>query len=315
MTATATAFPSGLTRLVLRLHRIAAWLWIAFVVVTAALLLWLWGPGTAGLHVVGQCDPAVANSCMAKGSTADAYQDILSITDRLITLVPVAAAVYAGGVLLGRELSRGTAQLAWTQSVTPARWLAAKLAVPAAFLVAGTTVLVLLRRLVAAADPGLSDNRWHASTQLYNALGPTAVAMPLLGLAIGAVVALLTRRTLPASVYSLVGTAVVIGALDVLRDRLWPTVTVTGGLREGYPSFAGDMTSQGALTSSGARVSDPICVDDRGCLAAHDIAGFYREGHPPSHFWPLQLMETGVALVLIAAVTATAFWLLRRRTH
>ncbi|WP_327662275.1 MULTISPECIES: ABC transporter permease [unclassified Streptomyces] len=308
----AATIPLGLPRTVLRLHRIAAWLWIAFVVVTGALLLWLWGPATAGLDIP-HCDPAVA--CTAKGATADSYHYVLTLTDMLITLVPVAASVFAGGLLIGRELSRGTAQLAWTQSVSPARWLAAKLCVPAISLVLGTTVLVLLRRLVASAAPGLSDNRWHVSTTTYDALGPTVVALSLLGLAIGAVVALLTRRTLPAATYSLIATAAVAGVLDAIRDRLWPTVTVTGDVREGYPYFAGSMTTEGALTGSGARVADPACVDDRGCLASHNITGFYREGHPPSHFWPLQLIETGLILTLTAAATATAFYLLRRRAR
>ncbi|WP_425831270.1 hypothetical protein [Streptomyces fractus] len=302
----------GLPRTVLRLHRVAAWLWIAFVVVTGALLLWLLGPGTAGLDIP-HCDPAVA--CTAKGATADSYHYVLTLTDMLITLVPVAVSVFAGGLLIGRELSTGTAQLAWTQSISPARWLAMKLAVPATFLVLGTTLLLLLRRLVASAAPGLSDNRWHVSTTTYDALGPTAVALPLLGLAIGAAVALLTRRTLPASVYSLIATTVVVSVLDIVRDRLWPTVTVTGDLREGYPSFAGSLTAEGALTGSGARVADPLCVGDRACLTSHDITGYYREGHPPSHFWPLQLVETGLILALTGVAAATAFHLLRRRAR
>ncbi|MFJ9180970.1 hypothetical protein [Streptomyces sp. NPDC102360] len=304
----------GLPRTVLRLHRVAAWLWIAFVVVTGALLLWLWGPGTAGLDITGHCDPAVANGCTAKGATADTYHYVLTLTDTLITLLPMAASVFAGSLLIGRELSRGTAELAWTQSVSPARWLATKLAVPAMFLVVGTTVLVLLRRLVASAAPGLSGNRWHDSG-VYDALGPTAVAMPLLGLAIGAVVALLMRRSLSAAPVSLIAMAVVVGVLGSVRDRLWPTVTVTGDLREGYPYFAGSLTTEGALTGSGARVADPMCVDDRACLTSHDITGYYREGHPPSHFWPLQLVETGLILALTGIATATAFYLLRRRAR
>jgi small basic protein len=315
MSAATTTFPSGLSWTVLRLHRIAGRLWIAYVAVTAALLLWLWGPGTAGLDITGHCDPATANGCTAKGATADAYQYVLTLTDNLITVVPVAVAVFAGGLLIGRELSRGTAELAWTQSVTPVRWLAAKLALPAAFLVVGTTILMLLRRLVASEAPGLSDHRWYGSTQLYNVLGPTAVALPLLGLAIGAMVALLTRRTLPAATYSLIATVVVVGALDAVRDRLWPTVTVTGDVNEGYQYFAGSLVSEGAVTASGARISDPLCVDDRACRTAHNVTGFYREGHPPSHFWPLQLVETTLVLALTAAATATAFWLLRRRTR
>ncbi|MFD4142619.1 MULTISPECIES: hypothetical protein [unclassified Streptomyces] len=36
-------------------------------------------------------------------------------------------------------------------------------------------------------------------------------------------------------------------------------------------------------------------------------------GHPTSHFWPLQLVETGIVLTLTAALTTAAFVVLRRR--
>jgi hypothetical protein len=36
--------------------------------------------------------------------------------------------------------------------------------------------------------------------------------------------------------------------------------------------------------------------------------------HPASHFWPLQLVETGIVLAVAALATAAAFALLRRRT-
>ncbi|WP_328781827.1 hypothetical protein OHT68_25010 [Streptomyces canus] len=35
---------------------------------------------------------------------------------------------------------------------------------------------------------------------------------------------------------------------------------------------------------------------------------------PPSHFWPLHLVETGVVLTVTALATTAAFRLLRRRT-
>ncbi|MCZ7459444.1 hypothetical protein [Streptomyces sp. WMMC940] len=35
--------------------------------------------------------------------------------------------------------------------------------------------------------------------------------------------------------------------------------------------------------------------------------------HPPSHFWPIQLVETGIVLALAAVATYAAFRVLRRR--
>lgn len=44
------------------------------------------------------------------------------------------------------------------------------------------------------------------------------------------------------------------------------------------------------------------------------MTGFFSTYHPASHFWPLQLMETGIVLAITATATTTAFVLLRRRT-
>ncbi|MBO1337526.1 ABC transporter permease [Streptomyces sp. VRA16 Mangrove soil] len=311
MSAAAFSPRGGLTWTVLRLHRGTLWLWAAYVVLGAGVLLWAWGPGTSGLDITGTCDPAVAGGCTAKGPTADPYHYALTLTDGFLSLLPLAVAVFAGGALIGRELESGTAQLTWTQSVAPARWLLTKLALPALALVAGTGLLVVLRRQVAAAAPGLTDNRWFTGS--FDALGPVAVVLPLLGLVCGALAALFQRRLLAGAALGFLLTAALAAALDLLRPYLWPTTTVTGTLAQGYRGFTGDVVDEGAITGSGAHIVDPICVNDQACITEHNITGYYTEGHPPSHFWPLQLVETGVVLVLTVIVTLIAFRVLGRR--
>ncbi|MEV5607776.1 hypothetical protein [Streptomyces sp. NPDC052225] len=303
--------PTGLNWTVLRLHRGALTLWGAYVAVAAGLLLWAWGPGTAGLGITGRCSLAVANACTAKGSTAEAYHYVLNAVGLSLSFLPLAVAVFAGGALIGRELESGTAHLAWTQSVPPLRWLAVKLAVPALALTAGTGLLVVLRRAVAAQAPGLPGNRWFTGS--FELFGPAAVVLPLLGLACGALGALLQRRVLAGAGFGFVLTLLLTLAVGYLRPYLWPMKTVVGSLDEGYPAFVGEQWKEDAVTASGAHVADPMCVDDRACLAEHHITGYYREGHPPSHFWPLQLIETGILLGLTGVVTLIAFRVLRRR--
>ncbi|NUS28437.1 MAG: ABC transporter permease, partial [Streptomyces sp.] len=46
----------------------------------------------------------------------------------------------------------------------------------------------------------------------------------------------------------------------------------------------------------------------------HHAVAYYAEYHPASHFWPLQLIETGILLAVAAAATIAAFLMLRRRT-
>ncbi|MEU6660366.1 ABC transporter permease [Streptomyces sp. NPDC046821] len=308
----ATLSPStGLTWTVLRLHRLALWLWAAYVAVTATVLLYLWGPGGSGWHITGKCVAGVMNACSAAGPGGGRYEYLLGLSTSLITFVPAIAAVFAGGTLIGRELERGTATLAWTQSVSPVRWLVTKLAVPAAFLVAGTGILVALRHVVASKAGGLPENQWFMNG-VYGALGPTAVALPLLGLALGALVAFISRRVITSVCVSLALFGIVITALGSLRGHFWATSTVTGSVRQGYRGFTGLLLDEGAVTGSGARVPDPICVSDANCLVKHNITGFYREFQPASHFWQLQLVETGILLALTALVVAATFALLKR---
>ncbi|MFD8573152.1 hypothetical protein [Streptomyces sp. NPDC059639] len=301
---------SGLTWTVLRLHRGSLWLWTAYVVLLAGVLLWAWGPGVSDLGIVGGCDPGVANVCTAKGSTADSFHYAVSFADTFLSLLPLAVAVFAGGALLGSELEKGTAQLAWTQSVSPARWLTTKLALPALALVTGTALLVVLRRQVAAAAPGLSQSQWYAGS--FEVLGPTAVALPLLGLACGALMALVHRRSLRGAGFGLALTAALTAAAGLLRPHLWPTEIRVGTVAQNYLRFTGEITSEGAVTASGAHIADPMCVGKSACIAEHHVTGYYREGHPPSHFWPLQLVEAGLLLALTAVIVFIAYRILRR---
>ncbi|MEV1020550.1 ABC transporter permease [Streptomyces sp. NPDC050264] len=304
--------PKGLTWTVLRLHQVALWAWIGYVAVAAGLLLWLWGPGTDGLDLVGACAGGPAVDCIAHGPTTDSYHHVLDAVDISLNFLPLAVAVFAGGVLTGRELERGTAQLAWTQSVSPARWLATRLTVPALLITAGTGLLVALRHAVASRASGLDDNQWY--TGAFDILGPTAVALPLAALACGVLAALLLRRTLPGEILGFVLTILLSAAVSYAHPYLWSTRTRVGTPEQGYTSYTGEIVGQGAVTGSGAHIADPMCIDDRACITDHDITGFYTEGHPPSHFWPLQLVQTGLLLVLAGAITLLAFRILKRRT-
>ncbi|MBG0854241.1 ABC transporter permease [Streptomyces spinoverrucosus] len=320
MTAPARgARPRGLTWVLFRLHRSALWFWVMLLAVAAGALLWAYGPGAHDALVeyreMDCAAPGPSLSCDYTGPAHQRYNTLMAVGAGLINIVPFLTAAWAGGALIGRELEDGTARLAWTQSVTPVRWLAAKLAVPAALIVSGTIALTLLHRLAWAAEgPQLRELDWYDpyDSAPYLANGTLAPAYALLGLALGILAGLAVRRALPALATAVMSLIVVSYGLSTLRPHLWPVRTLTD--RGEYPSIVGMFVDEGALTSTGARVEDPICVDDLTCLADHDVVGFYRDYHPASHFWPLQLMETGVVLAVTALAVLAAFRLLRRRT-
>lgn len=297
--------PRGLLWTVLRLHRTALWIWTAFVVLTAGLLLWLHGPGaTHTRHLLDTFGYAgVQDDAWTAGIIGSpfsgAYNDLFYVPASLLNGAAFAVAVFAGTSLVTRELENGTARLVWTQSVTPARWLTAKLAVPALFITAGTGLLVLLYRSLWSAHGDLLL-AGYGPRSLYFALGPGTVAAPLLGLAVGVLAGLVLRRTLPA----LAVAGVVQAAVLAFRANSWPF--------QGHYQQPELSVRARAVTSTGAEIHDPGCYADRACLARHDVAGFTRQYLPSPDYWPRQLLETGVLLAVTAILVAAAFAVLRR---
>ncbi|MCE0447711.1 hypothetical protein LT493_37990 [Streptomyces tricolor] len=106
-------------------------------------------------------------------------------------------AAWAGAALIGRELESGTAHLAWTQAVTPVRWLTAKLTTAALPLLAGAAVLALAYGTVRTADQDVLVTHWTWD-RVFVPRGPLLPALTLCALALGALAGLALRRTLPA---------------------------------------------------------------------------------------------------------------------
>ncbi|MFE9852286.1 ABC transporter permease [Streptomyces sp. NPDC005576] len=319
--------PSGPNWLVLRLHRPALLVWAVMVLGGIALLLWLGGPLTdASADAWDRYNACVDSGCPYDQDAITTYKSVALYSACLVALAPLAIAAWAGGSLFGREMEDGTAQLAWTQSVRPAHWLAAKLALPAALVVVGLTPLALLhRRAWSAGQHRVDTLKPWTDTLTYNAGGTVPVAIALFALAFGAVAALRLGRTLGALGLTVVTTFGVWAAATLLRPHLWPTVTRVSGLgADSIPGTSGaESLGHGIITSGGARLTgdsacylpgfqeDPACVRKLEQLHA---TGYFADIHPVSHFWPLQLVETGIILALTAVMTYTAFRLLAQKT-
>ncbi|MFB7935183.1 ABC transporter permease [Streptomyces sp. NPDC056039] len=313
--------PRGLVLATLRVHRSALLFWLMLTAVGIGTLLWAAGPGTdaalAEYRALGCEEPNPVRACAYPGAASARYQTAVAIASGLLTLLPVLTAAWAGGALTGRELESGTAELAWTQSVSPARWLAARLAIPALLLMAGTLAITLFLRMLWSSSQNSvsrlqSGYEWHDSG-VFEVNGPVATAHVLAALALGVLAGLLLRRALPALGVAALATVSLVYVLDELRPHLWPTTTMVTSV-ENTPDLPGFIVEGGALTATGARVPVPDCWGEPACSAESGITGLYAAYHPSSHFWPLQLMESGIALAVAALAVAAAFWLLRRRT-
>ncbi|MGI5436264.1 ABC transporter permease [Streptomyces shenzhenensis] len=324
--ATGTAHTHGsprLTRWLLRLHRSALLVWTVFVLLGSALLLWLAGPLTdaaaEGWRQYNAC--GMTPRCSYDQDAILLYKSTYTYVAVAMAGLPFLVAAWAGAALTGRELESGTAQLAWTQGVSPTRWLALRLAVPAVAVTAGASLLVLLHHRAWSAAQGRihSAKPWH-DVWTFHANGPTAVALALAGLVAGALAGLVLRRTLPALLLGLALAAGVWGTAQLLMPHLWPAVTEETSLQQGYGHlYSGIQVDHGLVTASGGHVPEPQCYTtvSGGCAKEYeklDAVGYYSTYHPASHYWPLQLTTGALVLAAAGLGTAAAFWLLRHRT-
>jgi hypothetical protein len=207
LTLSPTARPQ---RAVLRLHRPALIVWGVFLLLAAGALLWV--------HLFRA--PAVRHPVDPYFVMTD-VNNIMNFLGDVLSYVSIAVAAWAGAALIGRELESGTARLAWTQSVTPARWLTAKLTAAAVPLAAGTTLLALLFAWVWTTDQDVLVTNWSWDRVLVPA-GPLSVALVLFALATGTLAGVALGRALPAL-------AVAAGVTYAARyffghkwDNIWP---------------------------------------------------------------------------------------------
>ncbi|MGN9795595.1 ABC transporter permease [Streptomyces sp. OZ13] len=311
MSALTTSRPRlrGITWVVVHQHR--------RILSTAAALLAAAAAVTAGLRIA--YGTSSYDDTGGGLFTRFAYQGGLSAVADFLTnaalLLPLLVAALVAGPMIGRELESGTHKLVWAQSVPPVRWLAAKVAVPAAAVAVTTVGLTVLFRILSG--PVAWDHRlaWH-DRQVFLVLGPALLAYGLLAVAVGALAGLLVRRTLIAMSVAGITTGTVMLAMSSQWGALWPT---SSALRSGPGMFSSRegwlVTDTGPLTASGERLHDDICYvpDPARCFAEHDIVGRWWDYHPASHLWPLQLVETGIVLALAAAAAYAAFRVFRRR--
>ncbi|WP_329027714.1 hypothetical protein [Streptomyces sp. NBC_01423] len=311
------------SRVLLRQHRWALWLMVvlALVWIAAVVGFTLWAGHVNDAFEASPCTTTVTDRvCDDRWQEFDlalsVRQKVLGYAGLCVTVMPGLVAAFVAGPMIAREFENGTYKLSWTQSVSPVHWLLARLATPAALLVAGVSVLSAVFAWARATTEGLYPvDRFGGAA--FGAMGTAPVAYALLGLALGALAGLLARRTVPAMSMAVLATAAVAMALNRVRGRLWPlnTRTSTGSNPPQTPEGTW-LVETGRLTGGGGRLPLDTCWEagsgaDR-CLADRGVTGYYVDYHPVSHFWPLQLLETGILLVLAAAAVALAFRVLRR---
>lgn len=317
MTSTASVpRPRGVLWSVLTAHRAALRLWAGFVFLAA---LGLVGTYLLGEHVqdaTALCGRGFV-PCPPEVQQQEAlYRRLSETASTGLLYLPALVAAFAGAALTGREMEHGTASLAWTQSVSPARWLTAKLALPAVLLTGGMGLLTLLFRWVWLSRDVEMRRSW-SWIDVFAASGPVGTAYVLFAFAAGALAGLLVRRQLAGLGLGVALTVCVQLVGHSYRAKLWPPQTVTGEhpLSTVPTPMLLDMR---VLTPAGKEFDFSRCfragqpLSQQACYEKYDLTQ-YAVVHPSSHYWPLQLVETGILLACTGLLVAMAFRLLRRR--
>src|SRR5665213_2663361 len=70
-----------------------------------------------------------SSNCPGVSINLSKFDQLLELIGTALVVVPALVGAFWGAPLIAREFENGTHRLAWTQSVTRARWLATKLGV------------------------------------------------------------------------------------------------------------------------------------------------------------------------------------------
>jgi hypothetical protein len=193
----------------------AAFIVTASVIVATASLLcaaWLEGYGLAsscvGAWLAGTPDAACTATVEGwAGLSSDGAGRLLLASG----LVPLAAGLAAGVVLVGRELESGTAELSWSLAHSRTRWLVRRLSVLG-------LLVVVLSSAVAVASNSLENAHtagglWISPFADADLFGLPVVARSVLAFGVGSAAGALIGRTLPAF---LVGVVIILAAVTAM---------------------------------------------------------------------------------------------------
>jgi ABC-type transport system involved in multi-copper enzyme maturation permease subunit len=253
--------------------------------------------------------------------------------------VPPLIGMFWGAPLVARELESGTHRLAWTQSVTRARWIATKLT-----MVGGASAVTagLLSWAVTSWGRHIDDAKYYRIAPLtYGARGIVPIGYALFAFTLGVALGMLIRRTVPAmaatlGIYILAAVSMPLGIrahlapqarsftpLDLSRVHAFMVQAPSGKMTviSGVTPNQAWVLSNHTVTSTGQIFTGPAspqyCGPNQGAEACLNWVGTLdlRQQltyQPASHFWPLQWTETGIFVVLAVLLAGFSIWWTRR---
>lgn len=269
-----------------------------------------------------------------------------------VLVVPGLIGLFWGAPLVATELAEGTWRLAWTQTITRTRWLAARLAVAGAASIAVAGLLSWLVTWWASPLDQLASLDGYANSGRFNPLlfserGLVPLGYAAFAFTLGAAAGAVLRRAVPAMALTLAGLAAARLAVTYwLRVHLEPaahlvlplkpfllTIGITppgGGPGGRYLHVTLPPNVQNAWVLSDQVVNAAGHPAPAGAYLACGAPGtagrlnaclaqFTAHYHqvltlqPASRYWPFQAYETAIFAVAALLPAGACLWWLRRR--
>ncbi|WP_131737121.1 ABC transporter permease [Actinomadura roseirufa] len=337
--------------LTLRQFRVQAAIMGGALVALAALLA-LTGPGMADDYDRGIAACEAGGDCAVfTRQFFDDHQALYQTLVAALMCLPGAIGLFWGAPLITRELETGTHRLVWNQTITRTRWLVVKLGlVGLTATVSGALAGLMLSWWAGPLEKAGAEQFPRMTPLMFDSRGIVPLGYAMFGFVLGVTAGVLLRRTLTAMAVTLaVFVAVQLAVPAWIRPYYIPAkVTVTKMTSENIEGLMftdrrevkvrlkqepgiWELSSR-TIDSSGRAVSSLPSSLATGACAPPTRAGNaanakercfseitrlgYRQKltfQPAGRFWPFQWIETGLFLVLSAALTAFCFYWTRRR--
>jgi hypothetical protein len=280
-------------------------------------------------HLYSTSGIATCRQDDACGTVTAAFLSHYGLARRLPTLLlmlPVVIGAFWGAPLVAKEFDTGTYRLAWTQSITRTRWLAAKVAVVGLTSVAASGLLSLLITWWFSPIDKITQSRFGGEVFFERNVTPLGYAA--FAFALGVTAGLLIRKTLPAMATTLVGTiAAELAMSSWLRPTFRTPLHFVGPLKPALataksapvidPASPADwILSEHFIDPTGHPTNtlrihpDDACVAARSCLSGYQQVVTYQ---PANRYWAFQWEETAIFVAAAVLLIGFCFWWVRRR--
>jgi hypothetical protein len=322
-----------MTWLVWRQYRATAAISSVLLAALAAVIL------VDGFHIASRWH-AILTACAGNSGCLQQQPELVNgvVSDLpyICLVVPVVLGMLWGAPLVASELEARTTEFAWTQSVTRTRWLAVK---------AGWLLLAAVACGGAASalatwwsGPINAQSATAFTPGQFDTQGIVPIGYAVFAMALGITVGTVARRTLPAIAVVLGGfIALRLVIANLLRPHYLAAVTTYFKVSGTFtPSGQPWVLAQGAVSRTGQTADwgdivpalpaacqrlvpgGPTAKGDASmnalysCMQSRGWRGFVTY-QPAGRYWPFQGIETGIYVLLAAALIAVAVAVVRRR--